>query len=55
MLMMVVIMVVMIDNNDGDCDVTAKFPWWLNDEDTDDEDGDGVIIMVNLFPKVYIV
>ena len=54
MLMMVVIMVVMIDNNDGD--VMAKFPtWWLNDEDTDDEDGDGVTIMVNLFPKVYIV
>ena len=50
---MVVIMVVMIDNNDGD--VMAKFPtWWLNNEDVDDEDGDGVTIMVNISPRFIL-
>ena len=51
---LMLMMVVMIDDNDG-CDVMAKFPtWWLNDEDTDDEDGDGVTIMVNISPRFIL-
>ena len=47
---LMLMMVVMIDNN-SDCGVMAKFPtWWLND----DEDGDGVTIMENIFPRFIL-